>query len=174
MPDTLQSFFRRTFNNAKKPTIEDMEPLFYELVEDYSQVFIVIDALDECQALSHGDANELPGYRRRYREETFEFMDRLFSRPSLCAKLLVTSRREEDIQDAFERYPVIQVNATQVNADIETYLRDEIDRRLQKKILKLRDTGLKAEILEKLVIGAQGMCVSLCRRFKQVMTSTDH
>lgn len=125
-----------------------MEPLFYELVGACSRIFIVIDALDECQALSQEDNNDLPGYRRWYREETFEFMDRIFSRPSLCAKLLITSRREEDIQDAFERYPVIQVNATQVNVDIETYLRDEIDRRIQKKILKLRDAGLKAEILK--------------------------
>lgn len=74
-------------------------------------------------------------------------------------KLFVTSRKEADIERSFINVPTIQIEAKKVTADIESYVRFELDRRLKDGTLTLRDSGLKKEILEALLGRAGGMSV---------------
>lgn len=157
LPEKIQHFFRSTYYNARTPTFEDMQPLLFDLLGAYSKVFIVIDALDECEAPTQENRKPSSGRRPKYRLEVLDFIDNLTSQLLSCAKVLVTSRREEDIKDAFSRRPVIEVDATQVNSDIKAYLHDEIEQRVEKGSLKLRDPGLKNRIFSTLASRAQGM-----------------
>jgi hypothetical protein len=157
LPEKIQYFFQATYYNARTPTFEDMEPLLFDLLGAYSKVFIIIDALDECQAPIQENRRPSSGRRPKYRREVLDFIDNLTSQPLFCTKVLVTSRREEDIEDAFNRRPVIEVDATQVDADIKTYLYDEIELRVMKRSLKLRDPKLKDRIFSTLASRAQGM-----------------
>jgi hypothetical protein len=157
LPEKNQYFFRSTYYNARTPTYEDMEPLLFDLLGAYSKVFIVIDALDECQAPTQENRKPSSERRPKYRLEVLDFINKLTSKLFFWAKVLVTSRREEDIKDAFNRRPVIEVDATQVDADIKAYLRDEIELRIEKGSLKLRDPRLKNHIFSKLASRAQGM-----------------
>jgi hypothetical protein len=159
LPEKIEYFFRSTYNNAKIPAFEDMEPLLFDLLEAYSKVFIVIDALDECQALTQESRKPslLSGSRPKYRRKVLDFINNLTSKQSFCAKVLVTSRREEDIKDAFDRRSVIKVDVALVDADIKAFLYDEIERQVQEGYLKLQDPSLKNHILDTLAIRAQGM-----------------
>jgi hypothetical protein len=160
LPEKIRRFFRSTYYNARTPTFEDLEPLLFDLLGAYSKVFIVIDALDECQAPIQENRKSSSETPPKYRLEVLDFIEILTSQPSFCAKVFVTSRREEDIKDAFNRRPVIEVDATQVDADIKAYLHDEIELRIEKKSLKLRDSELKNRIFSTLASRAQGMYVN--------------
>jgi len=159
LPRNLRTFFQNTFNNAKRPTFEDMEPLLYELLKPYSRVFMIIDGLDECEApsMDKDKSAYLPGYKARYREVILDFITELTRREPIFAKILVTSRRERDIQNAFDDCPTIELDAREVNSDIKIFLEDEIERRIQKKSLRLQDPSLREIILDILGTRAQGM-----------------
>jgi len=144
LPDDVQVFFREFHRNAKTPKVGDMVPIFNELIKLFpSTVFIVIDALDECE-------NNL-------REYVLDFIIQLASEQSTIIKIFVTSRRERDIKEAFDQCQRIEIDTTSVNADIRTFLQDEIESRLQKKRLRLQDQQLKVTILDKLTSRVDGM-----------------
>ena len=144
LPEKTKALFRKYYRDAKIPKMHDLEPLFIELINMFpSKVVIVIDALDEC--------------KNNLRAEVLEFIFRLTSEESTAVKTFVTCRREKDIKEAFDRCPKIEIDADSVNEDIKTFLRDEIDLRVLKKRLRLRDQQLKVVILDKLTSEAEGM-----------------
>ncbi|KAH7319047.1 hypothetical protein BKA65DRAFT_556477 [Rhexocercosporidium sp. MPI-PUGE-AT-0058] len=142
-PDTLK-FFQSHYRDAKTPNADDLNRHFFECVHQFpSQIIVVCDGLDECETNS--------------REEVFDFIARLVSKQSTLAKVFITSRRDEDIKDAFQGCPVVEIDSQLVNEDIQVFLRDEIERRIENKSLKLRKQDLKITILEALSSKANGM-----------------
>ena len=76
-------------------------------------------------------------------------------------KLFITSRKEPDIERAFQQnsIPTIEVKAANVDSDIEVYVKAQIELRLQNCSLELRDMALKNKILSVLTTKAGGMYV---------------
>jgi ankyrin repeat domain-containing protein 50 len=107
----------------------------------------MVDALDECPA---NNRHQMIGFLTR--------LVKLVPR----AKVFVTSRRESDIAEAFENkgVPIIQIEAKNVAADIEAYVRDET-RRLRDgydgKKLYLKDDLLEETIIVTLSRKSEGM-----------------
>ncbi|KAL5315085.1 hypothetical protein ACEPPN_017736 [Leptodophora sp. 'Broadleaf-Isolate-01'] len=141
--DTLK-FFQTYYRDAKTPDSDDLNVHFFECLRQFpSQVIVVFDGLDECE----------PGSR----EEVFEFVARLVNNQSTLVKIFVTSRREEDIKDAFDGCPVVEIDSKLVNDDIRVFLQGDIERRIGNKSLKLRNQDLKKTILDVLSFKANGM-----------------
>lgn len=144
IPEDTLRFFQTKYQNANTPNAEDLEVQFFSLLHHFpSQAIVILDGLDECESGS--------------REEVFDFVARLVNTPCTLVKVFVTSRREEDIKDAFDGCPVVEIDSALVDGDIRVFLHDAIERRIQKKFLKLQDQTLKDTILEALSSKANGM-----------------
>ena len=114
-------------------------------MEEFSDVFIVVDALDECP-----EKNE-------EREELLSSVEELHSWSKRELHLLVTSRRLSDIEavlDPILTTPAISIQNEQINVDIQLHIKSELAAISKKR--KWSD-DLKAEVEDALVKGANGM-----------------
>jgi hypothetical protein len=101
----------------------------------YSQVFVVIDGLDECQP----------------REDLLEL---LMGLKSCNVNLFVTSRPEVDIDRAFVGCSYLEMESDAVNDDITAYIDFRLDE--EARLNRIRPQ-LKDEIKSKLLEKAEGM-----------------
>lgn len=146
LPNELEKIFDIYHKDFRKPGFPELEQLFLAVVKGFSQVFVVLDGLDECNL--------------KQRKELLPFIQKAVTRSGIV-KLFVTSRKEADIERAFADVTTIQIEATKVDEDIKSYVGSELDRRLGDGSLKIKDPGLKKEILDALLSKAEGMYVKI-------------
>jgi hypothetical protein len=148
IPDELLTFKRE----ARRPSLADIERFLAKLPIDMKleEVYIVIDALDEC--------------RERDRPAIVRMLSEVM-RGIPCAEVFVTSRKEGDIERAFTESsaPTIQIQAKNVAADIQSFVESEV-RRLRQgyngKKLFLNSDALEAKVISTLTDKADGMQVT--------------
>ena len=119
---------------------------FTSPAKSFKEVFIVLDALDEC-----------PEHERH---RIIGFINKVVA-DLQRAKIFITSRREADIVEAFEgKTSTIQIEAKNVAADIALYVGDEVAklrRGWNGKRLYLTSNRLQRKIIDTLVDKADGM-----------------
>jgi hypothetical protein len=136
---------------ALPPSLPDIEQFLIKLpaTMKLDEVFIVIDALDECSEKS--------------RPTIIRLLDEIM-KGLPCAKVFITSRKEGDIERAFARSntPTIQIQAKNVEADIRSFVESKV-RELRQchygKQLFLRSDVLEARVISTLIEKAEGMQV---------------
>jgi hypothetical protein len=106
--------------------------------------FIILDALDECND----------------REELLHFLVELSKSESSSMNLLMSSRRETDIQRQLDHLPQITLAEASNAHDIDLYIQSRLQEMINGKKLKLRDPNLQEEIFRCLTSRANGMYVS--------------
>lgn len=118
--------------------------MFLQLAQSYNELFIVIDALDECP-LSE---------RKHLLKMIINVVDCL-----PCTRVLITSRRETDIEKALARRvtPVFEIKAENVIEDISGFVNDRIETLIKDKEIEVYDPQLKAQIIDTLITRAEGM-----------------
>lgn len=77
-------------------------------------------------------------------------------------KVIVSSREEQQIVDAYEEWSFFQKDDTRINQsdvtdDIESFVKAEVINRIKEKKLKFRDESLEKTIVAVLVDDAHGM-----------------
>ena len=106
--------------------------------------YIILDALDECED----------------RHELLPNLEQIVSWEDVNLHVLVTSRREIDIDEALTPFSSsrnrINIHNTLVNADIRTYVHDrlQVDRKLKRW---QKDLNTQREIEDTLMRKADGM-----------------
>ena len=141
LPTSLVELYRKLGKQKLKPQIQDFERILLHICQDFDQVFIPIDALDECDE----------AMRRRH---FLPFLAALQKIPSI--RLFVTSRPyPEDIRKALHPAPQIHVQAS--DADLRMYLRRRIEESGNADII---DEDFKQRIIDTVTKGAQGMYVN--------------
>ena len=148
LPHELQTVYEQHHRNDSQPMYDELRIVFLALIQQFGRIFFVLDALDECT----------PDQRK----DLCEFILSLTTSTSQgIVKLFVTSRKESDIERAFQQksIPTIEVKAAKVNKDIKAYVEAQIELRLQNDSLRLRDTALKDKIFTALTSKAGGMYV---------------
>ncbi|KAH6714367.1 hypothetical protein BKA61DRAFT_442366, partial [Leptodontidium sp. MPI-SDFR-AT-0119] len=112
LPGSLKDLYDRYKGNRTRPSLDEISRVLHSVAAIYSRVFIIIDALDECQISD--------GCRSKFLSQVF----------SLQAKtgtnLLVTSRFILDITAKFEGSMSLTIRAT--GEDVLTYLAGQMDR----------------------------------------------
>jgi hypothetical protein len=151
MPGSIKNLYDKTCSHgSKSPGIDDLTAMLtlYANCEDVEDLYIVLDAIDEC-SLKDGK-----------RAELLEWLDQLTQKLSPKLHLCISGRPEQDICEtlcSFPRLTDIKMEESKIGADIETYLRYELSRR--PKFTRL-PAELREEMQDALTRGAQGMSVT--------------
>ena len=152
LPPKLQEVYEQHYRANSQPKLDELRAVFLAIIQQFGHIFFVLDALDECTL--------------DQRKDLTEFILSIVNTTSTSTsqgivKLFVASRKEPDIERAFQQksIPMIEVEAERVNSDIEVYVRAQVELRLANGSLKLRDMTLKDKILSVLTTKAGGMYV---------------
>jgi hypothetical protein len=140
--DILEAYYKELHpykGLSRIPTSSRLLDIIVQMAEEFDQVLMVIDGLDECGSDSTL-ADDLVSLSKRA--------------PSISMSLL--SRVEHHIRVVLEGdFAHIEIAAQ--NTDVQLYVRAEIKDRIQKRKLRIHRQSLEKEIIEALIAGAQGM-----------------
>ncbi len=139
----------RTFHEKHNPldrpsidfSLEDLRDLLVEMASSFNTALIIVDALDECGVQTKSVARLLSGLND--------------SGEAGNIKTLFLSRNEQEIREALDGYNQLSIAAR--TSDLRLFVGAEIERRIRKKDLRIKDESLKQDIMERLVEGADGM-----------------
>lgn len=146
-PEEIVEFFNSHYRNARTPSFEEYCEAFFSLATLFSELFIVVDALDECP--------ENP--RSTFLEFVTDVTRRLQN-----AKLFITSRPDSSIHEFFEdlRVPTIYIRAEDTIRDVAKYIRGKLDLltrspqdggRPRTQTLRIQDPAMRDKIYSALV-----------------------
>lgn len=141
----LREFYESHNPEHQSNVIYDSEAL-WSLVRAVALVFdcamIIVDGLDECGTNATLVVDSLTALNDG--EDT-------------TIKTIFLSRDEIEIRERLENYTKVSIAAR--SSDIRLYVGAEIDLRMRKKRLRIKDQSLKEHILERLGGGVEGMYV---------------
>ncbi|KAI0817992.1 hypothetical protein GGR55DRAFT_685440 [Xylaria sp. FL0064] len=138
LPDTLEAIYKQHKKKRTRPSLDEISNALESVIHQVSRVFIVVDALDECQPLD--------GCRTKFLSTIFN----LQSKTGL--NIFATSRYIPDITVQFSRSLSIEIRATE--HDIGRYLNDHLSE-LPKYVTNEPD--LQTEITASITKAADGM-----------------
>jgi hypothetical protein len=138
---SVTRLYEKHANAGTYPHISELEAGFLSSSQDFQRIFLVIDALDECDA----DIS---------RESILKVL-KIFKMSSL--RIFVTSRpHPDDIRRLFQDSPEVTIEAS--GEDIERYVRATIE--ASGKAARIMSSDLKEEAIRKIRDNAQGMYVT--------------
>jgi Cdc6-like AAA superfamily ATPase len=140
VPESVKSLYER-HEKRKRPSLEEISKLLHSVVAGYSRVFILIDALDECQTSN--------GVRRKFLSEVFNL------RAKTGVNLFATSRFIPEITGEFEESISLEIRAS--SEDVQRYLDGHMS---QLPAFVLRSRDLQEEIRTTITKAVDGMYVS--------------
>lgn len=110
LPESVKNLYNRHKANRTRPSINEILTVLQSVTLLYSRVFIVVDALDECQKSS--------GCRARFISELFHLQK------NNGVNIFVTSRFIPDIRDTFKESKEVEISAR--DEDVRKYLESQI------------------------------------------------
>lgn len=141
---TVQKYFTMTSLTRRRLTLQEVTDLILSLTNE-NPATIIIDALDECDAL--------------HRYELLETLDVIIQQSSNIVKVFVSSREDSDIICKLENSPNLYIDAEDNKKDIENFIRVEVAEAILKKRLLNGNVSVRLRqlIVERLGKDAQGM-----------------
>ncbi len=112
IPDHIQTLYKKHTDKSTRPSRNDISSALHSVSALYSNVFIIIDALDECQVTD--------GCRAELLVEIFGLQARA------RARIFATSRFDPEIEKNFEQTKSLEIRASE--EDVQTYLAGKIAR----------------------------------------------
>ena len=138
LPQQLAALHKELEQQNRRPSFDELRRLLVALCNQYARIYIVVDALDECEAI-HGRRLLLPV---------------LESLPNSITRLFVTSRpNNEDIFESFGKASQITIAAHE--SDLRRYIMERMEER--KDFNKRLPPELKEKITSTIIVGASGM-----------------
>ena len=130
---------------STSPSLEESINLIIALTTYRPLTTIVIDALDECDRVS--------------RPDLLQALERIIFCSSNLVKVFVSSRNDQDIVCHLANCPNLEIEAAKNQADIASFVKSEVHRRISRKELLLGKPlpDLISLIIQKLCDGAHGM-----------------
>ncbi|USP80732.1 hypothetical protein yc1106_08006 [Curvularia clavata] len=144
IPPSLDALFSSHGNGRRSPALDELLKALCDMLQQYPEVFIILDALDECTQ----------------RPELMEVLEEIASWKISNLHLLMTSRQEQEIKSCLEGFVNPQDNIClqrdAVDEDIQLYIRQRLSD--DKSLVKWRnDATLRQEIEDTLTRGSKGM-----------------
>ncbi|KAF2790565.1 HET-domain-containing protein [Melanomma pulvis-pyrius CBS 109.77] len=144
IPASLNTLFSSSNNGQQQPSLHTLEEMLQQIIQELPHVYMVLDAMDECSK----------------RAELVDILETLAAWQLQNLHILMTSRRERDIESSLEtfmdRQTFICIQSELVDKDIQKYVQRRLsdDKRLNKWG---KNFTLRQEIEAALMKGAHGM-----------------
>lgn len=138
LPDIMKVLYNKHRQRETRPSLDELSRNLHSVTSQYTKVFIIIDALDECQSMDES--------RDRLLSEIFN----LQTKSDLS--FLATSRSIPEIMARFEGNPSLEIQAS--SQDVQRYLRGHL-RRLPRFVSQ--STELQDEIITDITKAVDGM-----------------
>jgi hypothetical protein len=141
LPDSVKAVYDQHKDKRTRPSIDELSRAFRSVSAMYSRVFIVVDALDECQVSD--------GCRSR-------FLSEIFSLQVKCGvNVFATSRFIPEITEKFTGSTSLEIRAS--DEDVRKYLEGHMS---QLPSFVSRNVDLQEEVVTKIVQAVDGMYVA--------------
>lgn len=141
LPLQLERLYKELESQRRRPSLEELQNLLVNLCNQRRRTFVVVDALDECEAMQ----------QRRH------FLPILKSLPHGSTRLFVTSRpNNEDIRHVFQTAPQIEIVAP--GSEIRRFVTEKMKERHE--FMDRVTPALRNEIIATISARASGMYVS--------------
>jgi NACHT domain len=153
LPGSVKSLYDKHNNRDKRtrPSLDEISKSLQSVATIYSRVFIIVDALDECQASN--------GWRARFLSEIFDLQT------NCQASLFATSRFIPEITEKFEGRIVLEIRATK--QDVRRYVDGHIS---HLPSFVGRNPELQEEIKTEIVKSVDGMYLTPYIRIYEIYT----
>ncbi|KAF7574509.1 vegetative incompatibility protein HET-E-1 [Pyrenophora tritici-repentis] len=144
IPKGVDALFSSCENGQRWPSVNALLEVTQQAAREFTQVYVVVDALDECIQ----------------RSELMDMLETIASWRLDNLHLLMTSRKERDIEKYLEGYvkeeDAVCLQRDVVDQDIQRYVQQRL--RDDKSLAKWnRDATVRQEIEAALMFGARGM-----------------
>ncbi|KAI1391548.1 uncharacterized protein F4822DRAFT_189027 [Hypoxylon trugodes] len=137
-PNAVKELFDRHESEKTRPSEDEVLSILRKIASDHSKIFIIVDALDECQASNH--------CRTKLLSCIFNLQDQQ------NVNILVTSRHLPDIEEIFAKCPKLEICASR--DDVRRYLESRMD---ELPPFVLRSPEIRSEIISTISEAADGM-----------------
>ncbi|KAF3275192.1 hypothetical protein TWF970_006914 [Orbilia oligospora] len=156
LPEELKQLYEEDKNNiGMRPSVDQICKALKSVVTLYSRVFVIIDALDECQMQS-------PDYCRG------KLISTIFDLHAECGvNILATSRHIKEIVEQFTEQGSTTLEVHADDEDLRMYLDGRIDQ-TKRKMLREHRGAIKDEIVK----AVQGMFLLARLHFESVENKT--
>jgi hypothetical protein len=138
---TLHELYKRLGSGKIQPQGAHLQELLKELLSEFDQTYIVIDALDECNKTDW--------------KHLIEFIHSLCHPAKNAPHLLFTSQPFEEFQTAFKDVAFIELGSWVSNDDIRSFLSSKVPGARN----WIRDDKSAKEVREQIVQKSNGMSV---------------
>lgn len=147
--DKYQERKREGFATGPLDT-DECRDLIIQLLPNYRQSNIVIDALDECD--------------KQTRSKLLSVLATIMESTPNLVKIFISSRDDDDIVLKLNRRPTIRISSKDNSGDIERFVQSEIEKRISSRELLYGKVSenLKGHVIKTLINGADGMFVKYC------------
>jgi hypothetical protein len=146
IPKGADALFSSCENGKRQPSLHALLQVTKEAAQEFTHVYVVLDALDECAQ----------------RSELMDMLEAVAEWQLDNLHLLMTSRKERDIESSLEKHirdkDAACLQRDVVDKDIQRYVQQRL--RVDKSLAKWnKDTVVRQEIEAALMGGARGMQV---------------
>ena len=138
-PQDVELLYQRHKSKGSRPSITEWSDTIKAITRDWSRIFLVIDALDECTGA---------GTRSRLLKEIASLQDHV------NVSFFATSRFIPDVLEEFNGQLMLEIRAT--DEDVSTYI---TDRMTELPAFVRRNSMLQEEIVSKITAAVDGMSV---------------
>ena len=145
LPQKLKEMHKELEHQKRWPSFDELRKLLIALCNQYDRVYVVVDALDECEAI-------------RDRRLLLPVLEEL---PRTSGRLFVTSRpNNEDISNTFAKQSKITIAASE--SDLRQYVAERIAEEERRTSATRFKPELKESIISTVSAGASGMYELSC------------
>jgi len=138
MPECIKTLYNRHKRKRTHPSFDEFSKVLHSVIADYSRVFIIIDALDECQVSDGGRT---------------KFLSNILNlQAKTGANLFATSRFIPEITKEFEKCISLEIYAR--DDDVRKYLDGKMS---HLRPFVLRNSSLQEDIKTKIIEAVDGM-----------------
>ena len=131
LPVSVQGLYDRHKKNQTRPSFEDISGALRSVAAMYSKVFIIVDALDECQVTESS--------RSMLLSEIFNLQQKG------KVNIFATSRFVPEVTEIFKEYTRLEIRAH--DEDVRNYLEGRISRS-NRKFLRTLPGDIKTKIIK--------------------------
>jgi hypothetical protein len=141
---SLLLLYEECDSGSRRPSTEELKDALQAILNDSTEVYIILDALDEC-----------PGTER---DEIMELLADIVDCRLPQLHVLFTSRKERDINEGLlPLHPIeVSLESALIDRDIQHYIEQRLNRKTRLRKM-CGDARVREEILRTLIGGANGM-----------------